>query len=100
MKKTKHNPPGKPKPHFIQFSKVQQGFIGEVVNRQRRELGEALQSVYEELGIIEKVMQSPPGTYRLKEDCSGLDIIPAFELRVEEKTEAEEPAKETSKADN
>ena len=83
--KTKHNPPSKKKskPNFIKFSKVQQGFIGEVVNRQRRELGETLQSVYEELGIMEKVAQSPPGTYRLKEDCSGVDILPVIAVKVE-----------------
>lgn len=81
MKKAKHNPPGKPKTTFIQFSKVQQGFIGEIIRRQMGELGEALKQVYEELGIAERVSNSPPGTYMLRQDGSGVDVIPVIEIK-------------------
>lgn len=77
-KKTKHNLPWKKKskPDFIEFSKSQQGFIAEVMNRQRREFGEVLESIYEELGVLEKVLQAPPGEYKLRKDYSGVDILP------------------------
>lgn len=75
MKKTKHNPPRKSKPDFIKFSKVQQGYLNEIRRRQLRELNEAIESVYDELGILEKLQKAPPGTYRLRtEDFSGLDV--------------------------
>ncbi len=75
--KTKHNPPKKPHPEFIKFSKVQQAYLTEIRNRQLREFNEAVGSVYEELGIMEKILKSPPGTYKLRmADLSGLDILP------------------------
>jgi len=77
MSKTKHNPPQKPKPNFIEFSKVQTGFLLEIRNRQMKEFNEAVGSVYEELGITEKILKAPPGTYKLRmQDLSGLDILP------------------------
>lgn len=88
MKKTKHNPPGK-KMDFIKFSKVQQGFIAEVVNRQRREFNEALGSIYEDLGIAEKILQAPPGTFVLRKDFSGLDVLPVVVPKIDEKAETE-----------
>jgi len=36
-----------------------------------------LESVYKELGILEKVLEAPSGTYQLRGDLSGLDILPA-----------------------
>ena len=91
MSRTKHNPPQKPEPNFIKFGKVQQGFIAEIMKRQRREFGEALESVYEELGILEKVLQAPPGTYKLRQDYSGVDILPIIAPKVKEKVEPEKP---------
>lgn len=77
MSKTKHNPPQKPKPNFIKFSKVQTGFLLEIRNRQLKEFNEAVGSIYEELGITEKILKAPPGTYRLRmQDLSGLDVLP------------------------
>jgi len=76
MPTTKHNPPQKSKHDFIEFSKVQQGYLNEILSRQRGEFNEALNSVYEELGIVEKILQSPLGKYKLRQDCSGLDVLP------------------------
>lgn len=77
MGKDKHNPPQKPKADFIKFSKVQQAYLNEIRNRQMKEFNEAVGSVYEELGITEKILKAPPGTYKLRiQDCSGLDVLP------------------------
>lgn len=77
MSKTKHNPPQKPKPNFIEFSKVQQSYLMEVRTRQLQEFNEAISSVYEELGILERIKKAPSGTYKLRiEDLSGVDIVP------------------------
>ena len=77
MGTTKHNPPQKPKPNFINFSKVQTGFLLEIRNKQLKEFNEAIQLVYDELGITEKILKAPPGTYKLRmADLSGLDILP------------------------
>ena len=64
------------KPNFIKFSKVQSGFLNEVLARQREEFNEVVNLVYEELGIMDKILQAPPGTYKLRQDCSGLDVFP------------------------
>jgi len=77
MGKDKHNPPKKPKPDFLQFSKVQQAYLNEIRNKQMREFNEAVGMIYEELGITEKILKAPPGTYKLRiQDCSGVDILP------------------------
>lgn len=76
MTKTKHNPPQKPKSNFIEFSRVQTNYLNEVRNRQIKEFGEALGTIYDELGIREKVLKAPPGTYKLKQGFSGLDVLP------------------------
>jgi len=76
MGKTKHNPPGKSEPTFIKFSKVQRAYIEEVLKRQRDEFNEIIDMIYDELGITEKILKAPPGTYNLRKDCSGLDVIP------------------------
>lgn len=89
-KKTKHNPPQK-KPSFIKFSKVQVSYLNEVQFRQAREWNEALDSVYEELGIREKILQSPPKTYSLRQDFSGLDVLTTTAPKGDEKTETEKP---------
>jgi hypothetical protein len=60
----------------IEFSKVQQGYLNEILARQRDEFNKAVESVYEELGILEKMLKAPFGTYRLRKDCSGLDVLP------------------------
>ena len=77
MSKTNHNPPQKPKPDFIKFSKVQVGFLVEIRNKQLKEFNEAVGLVYEELGITGKILKAPPGTYKLRmQDCSGVDVLP------------------------
>lgn len=76
MSKTKHNPPRKPEPSFIRFSQVQRGYLNEIRRRQLKELNEAIESVYDELGIMEKILKAPPGAYNLKKDFSGLDVLP------------------------
>jgi hypothetical protein len=77
MGKDKHNPPKKPKADFIKFSKVQQAYLNEIRNKQLREFNEAVGMIYEELGIKEKILKAPSGTYKLRvQDCSGLDVLP------------------------
>ena len=75
MPKTKHNPPSKKEPGFIKFSGIQSGYLNEVLRRQRREFNEAVELVYAELGITEKILQAPLGKYKLRQDCSGLDVL-------------------------
>lgn len=76
MKKTKHNPPQKPKPNFIKFSKVQQAYLNEVRMRTVNEFNAAVDVVCVELGIFEKLKQAPPGMYKLRlSDLSGLDVL-------------------------
>jgi len=94
MKRTKHNPPRKPKSNFIKFSKIQMSYLSEVRFRQRREWNEALESVYQELNIIEKILQSTIGTYILRQDLSGLDIVTPKPLTKKEEVEKEEVEKE------
>ena len=89
MSKTKHNPPKKKtEPNFIPFSKVQRGFLAEISRRNQRDWNEALETVYDELGILEKILKSAPGTYNMRQDLSGLDVQPV-KIIVEEKTEPE-----------
>lgn len=76
MAKTKHNPPQKSKSNFIEFSRVQTNYLNEVRNRQIKEFGEALKTVYDELGIREKILKAPPGAYKLTQGFSGLDVLP------------------------
>lgn len=62
---------------FIKFSEIQKKYLNEVRTRQVNEFNEAIESVYKELGIIEKLKQAPPGTYKLRmQDLSGLDVLP------------------------
>lgn len=83
-KRDKHNPPGlkvllgKPESNFIKFSDVQKNYLKEIRNRQLKELNEAITLVYGELGIREKMAQANPGTYRLRQDFSGLDVLPTM----------------------
>jgi len=85
LKKTKHNPPKK--------KKGEKNFI----------------PIYEELGIAEKIVQAPPGTFVIRKDFSGLDVLPIVAPKDEivkppgepekpgpEKETGEEPAKEKS----
>lgn len=76
MIKIKHNPFRKSEPNFISFSKVQRAYIEEVLKRQRDEFNEIIDMIYDELGITEKILKAPPGTYNLRKDCSGLDVLP------------------------
>jgi len=78
MGKTKHNPPKKSKPNFIEFSKVQQAFLNRVQAEQVKEFNEAIYIVCEELGIVDKIKKAPPGMmYKLRmDDFSGIDILP------------------------
>lgn len=77
MTKTKHNPPQKSKPDFIKFNKVQQNYLMEVRIRQLKEFNEAVNIVFEELGIVDRIRKAPSGTYKLRmQDLSGIDISP------------------------
>lgn len=98
--RTKHNPPKEKKPSFIKFGKVQVSYLNEVRNRQIRELNDALESVYQELGLIEKITQAPRGTYILRQDYSGLDVnvIPKVDVKPKDEKKTEEPQKEAEPA--
>ena len=63
-------------PNFIRFSKVQKNYLNEILSRQREKFNEAVDLIYEELGITEKISKAPFGTYNLRKDCSGLDVLP------------------------
>lgn len=78
MGKTKHNPPGKKssEPSFIKFAKSQTNYLREVRARQQQEFNNALEIIYEEQGILEKILQAPPGKYIIRKDFSGLDVLP------------------------
>jgi len=102
MKKTKHNLPKKKKgeSNFIEFSKVQANYLMEVRRRQQQELNDALGSIYEELGIKEKILQAPPGTFVLRKDFSGLDVLPVISVpKVGEKPEPEKPTEPQESGD-
>jgi len=99
MSKTKHNLPGKrekPGPSFIRFSKVQRALIDEILNRQRAEFNVVIGTIYEDLGIAEKILQAPPGKYQLRQDFSGVDIVPVSAPRVAEVLKPEKPEKPES----
>lgn len=83
MSQTKNSPPRKSEPDFIEFSKVQRSYLNEVLNRQRQEFNEVIDSVYDEMGITEKILQAPPGMYKLRQDCSGLDVLPVIPKKSE-----------------
>jgi len=89
MKKTKHRELKirlQTEPKFIRFTPLQHTYLDEVRKRQVKEWNDALESVYMDLGIVEKILEAPPGTYRLrKDDLSGLDFVPP-PLTDEEKT--------------
>lgn len=76
MSKTKHNPSQKPKSNFIPFSELQTAYLNEVHNRTQNDRNFASEVVCKEIGILEKMQQAPPGTYRFREDFSGLDVFP------------------------
>jgi len=75
MKKTKHNPPRERKPNFIKLTKLQRNYLSEIRSKQFKEFSEALGLVYEELGIVEKILKAPIRTYVLRKDLSGLDVL-------------------------
>jgi len=78
MKETKRKSPRKLKPSFIKFSEVETNYLNEVRNRQVKEWSEVLLLVYKGRRIDKKILQAPRGTYILRPDCSGLDIIPGL----------------------
>ena len=73
-------------PKFIRFSKVQSAFLKKIIASDKEtrveqneeffeEFNEAVGMIYEELGIAEKALKAPDGTYKLRQDLSGVDII-------------------------
>lgn len=95
MSKTKHNPSKKAKPSFIKFSKVQQALIDATLSRQQKEFNEIIGTIYEDIGIAEKILQAPPGTFVLRKDFSGLDVSPVITVpEIETLKPSDEPPKE------
>ena len=77
----------KTKPNFIEFSEVQTSLLTEIITRFRErearekekffeEFNRFVGMIYEELNLTEKILKAPPGTYKLKKDFSGVDILP------------------------
>lgn len=95
MGRTQHNPPKKKKEKvkvkLIKFSKMQRAYLNEIIARQQKEFNEALGTVYEDLGMAEKIAQAPPGTFILRKDFSGLDVMPAIVMPKSESEELEKP---------
>lgn len=83
----------KKEPNFIRFTKLQKNYLSEVRTRQLNELNEALGIVYEELGIAEKIAGAPPGKYKLRQDLSGLDVLPPIKLKIEKHEGSEKEGK-------
>ena len=73
---------------------MQKAYLDEMLARQQKELNEVLGMIYEDLGIAEKILQAPPGTFVLRKDFSGLDIMPAIAVP---KIETPEPPKDPKK---
>lgn len=75
MPKVKHSVP-KSKVEtadFIKFSKVQQDYIREVFRRTNQEFNNAIEAVYEEVGILEEVNKTPD-KYILRQDFTGVEV--------------------------
>ena len=95
MGKTKHTPPEKKKKEeFIKFSKVQASYLNEILLRQQGELNEAITVVYEDLGIADKILKAKPGTYVLRKDFSGLDVLPIISVPPDPPAPAKTPKKD------
>ena len=75
-KKIKVSPTKINKSNFIKFSSVQQAYLDEIRAKQFREVNMAVRMIYEELGIVEKFLKAEPGTYKLRLDNSGVDVLP------------------------
>lgn len=99
MKKDKHNAPGKgkkrAKPSFIKFSKMQRAYLNEILARQQKEFNEVLGTVYEDMGLAERILRAPPGTFVLRKDFSGLDVMPTVIVPKVESPKKPEPEKKT-----
>jgi len=86
---------------FIRFSKIQSSLLREIRNRQVEEINVAVALIYDDLGITEEVLKALPGTYVLRQDCSGTDVIPppldppAPDPPVEDPKDIKPPEKET-----
>lgn len=76
MNKTKQDSPQKVKPTFIKFTSVQTGYLSEIVARHRKEWLDAVNEVYADVGVLQKILDSPLGKYQLRQDYSGLDVLP------------------------
>ena len=104
MKRTRHNPPKKKaESGFLKFSAVQCGYLNEIRRRQLNELNQAIESVYEEMGILERMKAAPDGIYILRQrDLSGVDFNPPSSHppidEEEEKRIAEEDEKKKAEA--
>lgn len=75
MNETKQNPPQKARSKFIKFTSVQTSYLNEVVARHRKEWLEVVNEVYDNAGVLQKILNSPPGMYQLRQDYSGLDVL-------------------------
>jgi len=68
---------------FIQFSEVHKLLLTEVKARLIKELDSVLKLVYKDLGILKDIEQNPM-KYHLREDFSGVDVLPLKENEVSE----------------
>lgn len=59
---------------FIPLSTVQRNYLNEVLVRTNREFSQAVQSVYDDLGISAKVNKDPE-KYILRKGFAGIDVL-------------------------
>lgn len=86
----------------IRFSELQKKLLKEVWMRTLNDRNIALDAVFEDLGVVEKVKQIPPELIRLKmgdgpTDIIGLDILPS--PRKSEPPSLPDPPPDPSKGD-
>jgi len=70
-----------PEPKFIRFGKVAKKCLNEVWVKTTNEQNDTMNMVLEELGVLEKIKQAPPGTVIVRTgdgpaDILGVDILP------------------------
>ncbi|UCD07225.1 MAG: hypothetical protein JSW41_05370 [Candidatus Aenigmatarchaeota archaeon] len=60
---------------FIPFGKIQKSYLREVFIRTNQEFNHAVDAVYEEMGIQERVNKNPE-RFKINPDFSGVEILP------------------------
>lgn len=100
MAKNKKGKAGVPKkkgakPTFIEFSKLQQALLQEIMRRHQDELNAALNLVYDEIPEVDRDLPRDEVQYFVRQDMTGVDIrYPKDEEKVKEEIERQKREKE------